>query len=68
MYVCICNALKCSQFKDAARSGANDVPSAFKTCGARPRCGQCFAEAAKQMSMAAAEPVNGVDPLAVAAE
>jgi bacterioferritin-associated ferredoxin len=46
MYVCICNALKCSQFREAAQGGAQDVSSAFKACGARPRCGRCFEEAA----------------------
>jgi bacterioferritin-associated ferredoxin len=46
MYVCICNALKCSQFREAAQGGAQDVTSAFKACGAKPRCGRCFEEAA----------------------
>ncbi|MFN3835372.1 MAG: bacterioferritin-associated ferredoxin [Glycocaulis sp.] len=46
MYVCICNALKCSQFREAAISGAQDVTSAFKACGAKPRCGRCLEEAA----------------------
>jgi len=49
MYVCLCNALKCAQFKDAAKNGAGDVPSAFKACGAKPRCGRCFEEAARVM-------------------
>lgn len=50
MYVCLCNGLKCRQFKDAAKSGARDVPSAFKACGAKPRCGRCFEEAARTMA------------------
>ncbi len=45
MYVCLCNALKCAQFKAAARDGAADVRTVFKACGVRPRCGQCFEEA-----------------------
>ena len=49
MYVCLCNALKCTQFKAAAKNGAGDVPSAFKACGAKPRCGRCFEEAARVM-------------------
>ena len=64
MYVCICNALKCRQFKDAAQSGARDVPSAFKACGAKPKCGRCFEEAARMLT--GAESVR--DPLATPAE
>ena len=66
MYACICNALKCSQFRDAARSGAQDVTSAFKACGAKPRCGRCFEEAASliEQSLAPMEPM----PHAIAAE
>lgn len=67
MYVCICNALKCSQFKDAARSGARDVPSAFKACGARPQCGRCFEEAARMISISGADTVQ-LDPMLVPAE
>jgi bacterioferritin-associated ferredoxin len=48
MIVCICNALNCRRFKDAAASGARDVPSAFKACEAKPRCGRCF-ETAEQV-------------------
>lgn len=63
MYVCLCNALKCKQFKDAAQSGARDVPSAFKACGAKPRCGRCFEEAARMIAG-----VPHRDPCAVPAE
>ncbi len=47
MIVCICNALNCRRFKDAAASGANDVVSAFKACEAKPQCGRCFETAEK---------------------
>lgn len=57
MIVCLCNALRCTQFKDAARSGASDVASAFKACGAKPRCGRCLEEAAATMAKAVADPV-----------
>lgn len=50
MYVCLCNALKCAQFKAAAKDGADDVASAFKACGAKPRCGRCLDEAARVIS------------------
>jgi len=49
MIVCICNALNCRRFKDAAASGARDVATAFKACEARPQCGRCFETAAKVM-------------------
>ncbi len=61
MYVCICNALRCRDFKSAAQSGATDVPSAFKACGAKPRCGSCFEDAARYVTDAVAEAVAG-DP------
>ena len=66
MYVCICNALKCSQFREAARGGAQDVTSAFKACGAKPRCGRCFEEAASLIEQSL--PQLDAAPQAVAAE
>lgn len=66
MYVCICNALKCSQFREAAMSGAQDVTSAFKACGAKPRCGRCFEEAASLIEQSL--PQLDAAPQAVAAE
>ncbi|MCR9130296.1 MAG: (2Fe-2S)-binding protein [Alphaproteobacteria bacterium] len=61
MYVCLCNALKCRDVKAAAASGARDVPSVFKACGAKPKCGRCFEEAARFLTPepAQAEPVAG---------
>ncbi|MGY6532759.1 (2Fe-2S)-binding protein [Glycocaulis sp.] len=66
MYVCICNALKCSQFREAAASGAQDVTSAFKACGAKPRCGRCFEDAASVIEQAM--PKLATLPAAVPAE
>jgi len=66
MYVCICNALKCSQFREAAQSGAQDVTSAFKACGARPRCGRCLEDAASLIEQSL--PRLDALPQAVAAE
>ncbi|RMF08957.1 MAG: hypothetical protein D6763_08815 [Alphaproteobacteria bacterium] len=47
MYVCICNALKESEVRAAARqtgaaAGARDL---FRQLGARPKCGKCVSEA-----------------------
>jgi bacterioferritin-associated ferredoxin len=41
MVVCICNALRENQVRDAARSGCRDPLSAYASLGCRPRCGQC---------------------------
>jgi len=42
MIVCLCNALRESQIRQAAREGASCPSSAYAACGRRPRCGQCF--------------------------
>lgn len=41
MVVCICNALRENQVRDAARAGCRDPFSAYASLGCRPRCGQC---------------------------
>lgn len=57
MYVCLCNALKCRDVKAAAAAGARDVPGVFKACGAKPKCGRCFEEAARFLSP---QPASGL--------
>jgi bacterioferritin-associated ferredoxin len=42
MVVCICNALKETDVRQAARDGASCPTSAYRTLGRKPRCGQCF--------------------------
>ena len=42
MIVCVCNAIRESEVRGAARSGASCPSSAYAACGKRPRCGQCF--------------------------
>ena len=44
MIVCICNALKECQVRQAARDGAACPTSAYRTLGRKPRCGQCSLE------------------------
>jgi bacterioferritin-associated ferredoxin len=56
MYVCLCNALKCRDVKAAAAAGARDVPGVFKACGAKPKCGRCFEEAARFLTPQTAQP------------
>jgi bacterioferritin-associated ferredoxin len=43
MIVCVCNAIRESELRQAARGGATCPASAYRACGGRkPRCGQCF--------------------------
>jgi bacterioferritin-associated ferredoxin len=42
MIVCVCNAIRESDVRQAARDGASCPSSAYGRFGAKPRCGQCF--------------------------
>jgi bacterioferritin-associated ferredoxin len=42
MLVCICNALREQEVREAARGGASCPTSAYRRHGCKPRCGQCF--------------------------
>jgi bacterioferritin-associated ferredoxin len=42
MVVCICNAIRETDVRDAARKGATCPRSAYESMGLRPRCGQCL--------------------------
>jgi bacterioferritin-associated ferredoxin len=42
MIVCVCNAIRESEVRRAARDGAGCPTTAYRACGRRPRCGQCF--------------------------
>lgn len=42
MVVCICNAIRESDVRQAARLGAQCPRSAYEALGRRPRCGQCL--------------------------
>ncbi|RVT92824.1 MULTISPECIES: (2Fe-2S)-binding protein [Sphingomonas] len=42
MVVCICNAIRETEVRDAVRKGATCPRSAYETLGRRPRCGQCL--------------------------
>ncbi|HEX8644686.1 MAG TPA: (2Fe-2S)-binding protein [Allosphingosinicella sp.] len=42
MIVCICNAIRETELRKAAREGASCPSSAYAQVGCRPRCGQCF--------------------------
>ncbi|CAA9543030.1 MAG: hypothetical protein AVDCRST_MAG23-2261 [uncultured Sphingosinicella sp.] len=42
MIVCICNAIRENDVRAAARHGASCPSSAYRACGKKARCGQCF--------------------------
>ena len=42
MIVCVCNAIRESEVREAARNGASCPTSAYRCFGRKPRCGQCF--------------------------
>jgi bacterioferritin-associated ferredoxin len=52
MIVCLCNVIRSRDVKAAAANGAVDVPGVFKACGAKPKCGRCFEEAARMIGAA----------------
>jgi bacterioferritin-associated ferredoxin len=41
MVVCICNAIREKDLKEAVRDGADTPCSAYARFGRRPKCGQC---------------------------
>lgn len=41
MVVCVCNAIRERDVREAVRSGCRDPLSAYASMGRRPRCGQC---------------------------
>ena len=41
MIVCVCNAIRESEVRQAARDGASCPVSAYRAYGRKPRCGQC---------------------------
>ena len=45
MYVCICNAIKETELRRAARQCSGDAEAVYATLGKRPNCGQCLFEA-----------------------
>jgi bacterioferritin-associated ferredoxin len=42
MIVCVCNAIRESDVRNAAREGATCPRSAYARVNRRVRCGQCF--------------------------
>ena len=47
MYICVCNAIRESDLRTAARCHAGDPDAVYEKLGKRPQCGQCLDEAAE---------------------
>ncbi|MBD58605.1 MAG: ferredoxin [Citromicrobium sp.] len=45
MYVCICNAIRETDLRRAARHSAGDAEECYAMLGKRPNCGSCLDEA-----------------------
>ncbi|MEQ8653376.1 MAG: hypothetical protein RIC87_13010 [Kiloniellales bacterium] len=45
MFVCICNAYRCTQIIEAARGGYDDAEEIYHALGGGPICRQCLVEA-----------------------
>ncbi len=42
MVVCICNAIRERDVRQAAKGGAGCPSTAYRSLGCRAKCGQCF--------------------------
>ena len=42
MVVCVCNAIREREVRDAARRGAISPAKAYQSLGCKPQCGQCI--------------------------
>ncbi|MCC6826618.1 MAG: (2Fe-2S)-binding protein [Novosphingobium sp.] len=47
MYVCICNAIRETDLRSAARNCSGDADAVYEALGHRPQCGQCLDDAAE---------------------
>jgi len=45
MYVCICNAIRESDFRRVGRHTSGDAAKVYACLGKTPQCGQCLDEA-----------------------
>lgn len=47
MYICICNAIRETDLRSAARCCQGDADAVYEALGHRPQCGQCLDDAAQ---------------------
>lgn len=45
MYICICNAIRENDLREAALGHDGDAEATYATLGKRPNCGQCLGRA-----------------------
>ena len=45
MYVCVCNAIRECEFRQAARCTRGDAEEVYASLGYEPRCGSCLDDA-----------------------
>lgn len=45
VYLCICNAIRETDFRRAARDGSGDAEAIYRAMGRTPDCGSCLCEA-----------------------
>ena len=63
MVVCICNAYREAEIREAARSGLKCPQEIYKKLGEAPRCGRCLEHAEAviaEVHSEAAEPANAL--------
>ena len=46
MYICICNAIRETDLREAARKVPGDADAVYASLGKTPQCGQCLDDAA----------------------
>ena len=47
MYICICNAIRETDLREAALTSRGGAEEAYAKLGKRPNCGQCLVKAGK---------------------
>ncbi len=47
MYICVCNAIRETDLRAAARRCSGDADAVYACLGKQPQCGQCLDEAAE---------------------
>lgn len=47
MYICICNAIRECDFREAARTCPGDADAVYECLGKHAQCGQCLDDAAE---------------------
>ena len=58
MYLCICNAIRESDVRDAVEGGAASAAEYFRATGVRPQCGRCVRDVQTTIESIANPPVE----------